>query len=87
MGEINKEEYLKELKVRAKRSHIHRRFQMVGLEIAMLLEDERHKSLYIKMAKEGNMDNLLILAKNVAEKKKIKNKGGYFMRIVKEKKK
>jgi len=71
--------YLKELRRRAKKSHIYRKYQLIGLEIAQALGDEKHKSLYIKLAKEGNGDKLLRLAKEVAEKKNIRNKGAYFM--------
>lgn len=71
--------YLAKLKERAKKSHAYRKYQLLGLEIAMILEDEKHKSLYIKLAKNGNAEKLLRLAKEVAEKKGVKNKGAYFM--------
>ncbi|MDD4762097.1 MAG: hypothetical protein PHZ25_03700 [Candidatus Pacebacteria bacterium] len=81
MEGVKKEKYLEEIKNRKKKSRVYKRFQMIGLEIAMHLEDERHKSLYIKMAKLGDSDKLLALAKNITENKKIKNKGAYFMRM------
>jgi len=77
-----KNDYLSKIKDRNKKSHIYHKFQLTGLEIAMYLEDEKHKSLYIKMAKFGDEFKLLSLAKDVSDRKSIENKGGYFMRIV-----
>jgi hypothetical protein len=73
--------YLEELARRSKESRVYRKYQLTGLLIAEILHDEKHKSLYIKLAKTGNGDRLLALAKDVAERKNIKNKGAYFMRI------
>lgn len=56
-----------------------RKFQLDGLEIAQILGDEKHKSLYIKLAREMNPDELRRLAKEVAENPRVKNKGAYFM--------
>ncbi|HEY4475590.1 MAG TPA: hypothetical protein VJB92_02595 [Candidatus Paceibacterota bacterium] len=78
--------YFKELDKRAKKSRVHRAFQLIGLEIADLLHDRKHKSLYIKLAKKNNGQSLLILAKSVAEREYVKNKGAYFMRLFKIKK-
>jgi len=75
-------DYLQILKERAKKSRVYKKYQLIGLLIAQLLEDEKHKSLYIKLAKKHNNDDLLRIAKEVAERKKIKNKGGYFMRVL-----
>ena len=86
MKTVSSGDYLDNLKEKSKKSRIKVRHQLVGLEIAMYLEDEKHKSLYMKMAKEGDMDRLLSIAKDVSSRK-IKNKGGYFMRIVTEEKK
>lgn len=74
--------YLKGLKERGKESHIYHSHQSVGLEIAAILHDLEHKSLYIKMAKIHNPDRLLSLAKSVAEKRDVKNPGAYFMKLV-----
>ena len=74
--------YLETLKERAKKSHVYRKYQLTGLIIARLLNDEKHKSLYIKLAKEHNNQHLLGIAKDVSERKKIQNKGGYFMRVL-----
>jgi len=79
---IRIDDYTKELKKRAKDSHIYQSHQLVGLEIAKLVEDDSHKSLYMKLAREHGSQRLFELAKRVAEKKSIKNKGAYFMRIL-----
>lgn len=73
--------YFEKLTDRAKKSKVYKPFQLVGLTIAQLLRDERHKSLYIKLAQKHNHDHLLQLAKRVAENKNVTNKGAYFMRI------
>jgi hypothetical protein len=72
-------DYLKELKKRAKESRVYKEYQLDGLEIAQLLKDEKHKSLYIKLAKEGDAQKLRRIAKTIAENKNIRNKGAYFM--------
>lgn len=73
------EDYFKKLKERAKKSHVYRKYQLIGLEIAQILGDEKHKSLYIKLAKERSAEKLLRLAKEIAERKNVENKGAYFM--------
>ena len=75
------EDYLSELKKRSKESHVHRQFQLIGLEIADLLGDRAHKSLYIKLAKDKDPHWLLRLAKEVAEKGDVRRKGAYFMAL------
>lgn len=79
-------DYLDNLKKRGKESRVYRKHQLIGLEIADILNDRAHKTLYIKLAKEQNADQLLGLAKRVAEKKDVESKGAYFMRIVTGKK-
>ncbi len=74
--------YLEILKKRGKESHVYKKFQLTGLLIAQLLNDEKHKSLYIKLAKKHGSDDLLRIAKDVSERKKIQNKGGYFMTVL-----
>ncbi len=76
------QKYLEELEKRKKTSRVHRSYQFVGLEIAAILRDWERRSLYMKLAKEGNADRLLALAKSVAEKRDVKNRGAYFMRLV-----
>jgi len=75
--------YINELKRRAKESRVYKKYQLFGLEIAKVLNDEKHKSLYIKLAKGDSSEKLLRLAKEIAEKKRIKNKGAYFMSCLK----
>jgi hypothetical protein len=77
------DEYLKNLKKRGKESRAYTQHQLLGLEIAEILEDRSHKALYIKLAKERNSGTLLQLAKTIREKKDVKNKGAYFMACMK----
>ncbi|MEW6617619.1 MAG: hypothetical protein AB1333_04365 [Patescibacteria group bacterium] len=79
---INKNKYLESLDERSKNKRVSKNHQLIGLEIADLLEDRAHKALYIKLAKQQNEQKLRTLAKNVAERKNIKNKGAYFMRVL-----
>lgn len=74
-----KSKYIEKLKKRAKESRVYKKYQLIGLEIAQALGDEKHKSLYIKLAKEGNAEKLLRLAKEIGERKGVRNKGAYFM--------
>jgi hypothetical protein len=77
-------EYLEELKKRKESSRVYREYQLIGLEIATALRDEKHKSLYIKLAKQKNAHKLLDLAKDVASRSSIRNKGAYFMSLLKK---
>lgn len=74
--------YLEILQERAKTSRVYKKYQLTGLLIAQLLNDEKHKSLYIKLAKKHKSDDLLRIARDVSERKKIKNKGAYFMKVL-----
>lgn len=74
--------YLEELKKRNKESHVYKKYQMIGLMLSEILRDEEHKALYIKLAKERDEEELMSLAKSIAEKKDVKNKGAYFMRVL-----
>jgi hypothetical protein len=69
---LKSDNYLKKLRQRGKDSHVYRKYQLLGLEIAQILGDEKHKALYIKLAKE---------------RKNVKNKGAYFMRVITDEKK
>lgn len=77
--------YIETLKKRAKQSKVYSPHQMTGLLIAETLSDPAHKALYIKLAKNGNANELLSLAKDVADRDNIKNKGAYFMRLLHKK--
>lgn len=77
-------QYLEALKSRARRSRTYTSYQALGLDIAAILNDWDHKTLYIKLAKDGDPHRLLEVAKSVAERKDIANKGAYFMRVLSE---
>lgn len=79
--------YIEELKRRSKKSRVTKPYQFIGLEIATMLGDKKHKSLYIKLAKELNPIYLLELAHSVSGRKNIKNMGAYFMKILYKKEK
>lgn len=83
----SKNKYVRELKKRAQGSGVHHSHQFLGLEIATLLKDYKHKSLYIKMAKEYDGGELLALAKDVAQRTDVENPGAYFMSITRTLKK
>ena len=84
---MGKPNYLELIRERGKRSRVYRQYQLVGLELAELLRDPAHKALYIKLAKDWNSDELLRVAKDVAGRPNINNKGAYFMKIISEDKK
>ncbi len=75
-------DYLSSLKQRGKESHVYKKYQMTGLMLAEILGDNAHKALYIKLAKEHNEERLIRLARDIAEKRNVKNKGAYFMRML-----
>ena len=75
-------DYLMVVKERGKKSRVYRKYQLTGLMIAEILGDDKHKSLYIKLAKKHSENFLLRMARDVAERKNIKNRGAYFMRLL-----
>lgn len=75
-------DYLKKIEERGKKTKVYKSFQMTGLALSRILDDEEHKALYIKLAKEMDQGALLRLAKDVAEKRRVKNLGAYFMRML-----
>ncbi|MCX7616299.1 MAG: hypothetical protein N2Z68_02825 [Patescibacteria group bacterium] len=81
---MNKEEYLKLLKKRAFVSRIYRSYQLVGLTLASLLSDRKHKTLYIKLAKEIDNQLLLELVKDIAQRN-LKKPAAYFMAVLEKK--
>ncbi len=83
MERLRSNSYAEELARRSRKSRAYTRHQLAGLEIADLLLDRRHTSLYIKLAKEYGPDKLLKIAKLVVEKSKVKNRGAYFMTLLK----
>lgn len=58
--------------------------QMTGLMLAEILNDQAHKSLYMRLAKTYDNDRLLKLAKDIADRANVKNMGAYFMKMLKE---
>ncbi|MDP2629141.1 MAG: hypothetical protein Q8P45_00345 [Candidatus Harrisonbacteria bacterium] len=81
--EFNEDKYFAKLTKRSSQSHVHYKHQELGLELSELLDDRKHKSLYIKLVKEHpRPGRLREIAKSVAERSNIKNPGAYFMRIV-----
>lgn len=81
---VDETEYIKRLKDKRRARRVTEPHQFTGLAIAETLHDEAHKSLYIKLAKQHGGEWLLALAKDVAERKNVKNKGAYFMKLVHE---
>jgi hypothetical protein len=77
--------YLEVLRERQKDSRIYKIHQSTGLALAEILQDEKHKSLYMKLAKEHDNQKLIELAKDVASRRNVANKGAYFMRLLKPK--
>ena len=77
-----KESYLESLKKRASTTRVFKKHQLFGLQIASLLHDEEHRSLYMKLAKEKNAASLMQMARDVADRRTVKNKGGYYMRLL-----
>jgi hypothetical protein len=80
---MKRDEYFAKLKQRSITSHVYRKYQLDGLEIAQILGDEKHKSLYIKLAKERNAQELRLLARSVADRTGVKNPGALFMYLLK----
>ncbi|MBI3638550.1 hypothetical protein HY227_02295 [Candidatus Wolfebacteria bacterium] len=79
---MEEKNYIEILKDRSKTSHVYKKFQLTGLLISQILNDEKHKSLYIKLAKKHSEEKLMRLAKEVGERKGVKNKGAYFMKLL-----
>jgi hypothetical protein len=81
---LNTGGYLQGLKDRSQKARVTQRFQLIGLEIATALHDLSHKAIYIKYAKELGEERMLSLAKDIAQRRDVKNPGAYFMSMVKE---
>jgi hypothetical protein len=75
-------DYLELLKERSKKSRVYSPHQLTGLLIAEILSDNSHKALYMRLAKKHGADKLLKLAKDVADRKNVMNKGAYFMKLL-----
>ena len=86
MPPLKKSDYIAKLKERRGESRIYQKHQLVGLEIAGLLGDKAHKSLYIKLARENDGEALLRLAREISRMGHVAKKGAYFMSCVAAKK-
>lgn len=84
MEKVSKSKYLDVLKERRSKTRVSKQYQSTGLTLAEILEDGDHKSLYIKLAKQYDAQTLIGLAKDVALRKQVKNKGAYFMRVLQQ---
>lgn len=73
--------YMSTLDERAGTSRVYQSHQLIGLQLADILEDRKHKALYMRLAKKHDNQKLIEVAKGVAENSKIINKGAYFMRV------
>lgn len=81
-GSVSDPGYLKTIRERKEKSKVYRKHQLMGLTLAEILEDPGHKSFYMKLAREMDPDRLIQLAKDVASRTGVKNKGAYFMRLL-----
>lgn len=77
-------EYIKTLAKRAKESKVYKPFQSTGLMLAEILDDPKHKAIYIRLCKIYDNQELIIKARDVAERRGIKNMGAYFMKMIKD---
>ena len=78
--------YMDRLKERGEGGRVTKSYQMTGLQLANILDDQKHKGLYMRLAKKYNNNDLMILAKDVADRPNISNRGAYFMKVFKENK-
>ncbi len=76
--------YLNRMRERKRRGAVTTSHQLTGLMLAEILGDEAHKSLYMRLAKTYSERRLIVLARDIAERKRVVNKGAYFMRVVHE---
>ena len=74
-------DFVELVKKRGRMSKVFKKYQWDGLEIAALLKDESHKTLYIKLVKENPNLDLVALARDISSRKNIGNKGAYFMTL------
>ncbi|MCL5017223.1 MAG: hypothetical protein M1155_00955 [Patescibacteria group bacterium] len=76
--------YLKTLEKRSKESRVYKPFQSTGLMLAEILDDQKHKAIYMRLCKIYDNQELIRKARDVAERKSVENKGAYFMKMLKE---
>ena len=82
---MNAKKYLETLGSRGRESKAYQKHQHIGVEIAEMLGDAKHTGLYIKLCSQYQPEDLLAVAKDIAGKGTVKNKGAYFMKVYKEK--
>ena len=80
-------EYWAALEGKIRKQQVTKPHQLIGLEIADILNDREHRALYIKFAQHYDTDWLLGLAKRVAERPDVRSRGAYFMHILSMKEK
>lgn len=78
--------YLKNLREKGKKSRVYNHYQAIGLALSDILEDRSHKILYISLAKKYDAGRLLEIAKDIADRAGVRNRGAYFMKVLKEQK-
>ena len=76
------ESYMENLIQKKKDSHIYFKHQDLGFTLSELLNDKKHISLYMKLAKLYEAHYLLGIANDICERKDINNKGAYFMKVL-----
>ncbi|MEK7462795.1 MAG: hypothetical protein AAB621_00295 [Patescibacteria group bacterium] len=79
-----KKDYLKTLAKRAKESKVYKPFQSTGLMLAEILDDSENKAIYMRLCKIYDNQELIIKARDVAERRGIANMGAYFMKMIKD---
>ncbi len=78
-------DYIKNLKEKQKKSRVYSKNQAIGLALGEILEDRSHKILYMSLAKQYDGEVLLALAKDIAQRREVKELGAYFMKVLKAK--
>lgn len=85
LGNFSKE-YLGNIAKRGKQSRVYTSFQNIGLELAGILGDPTHTALYIRIAKtHPDHQALMSLAKDIAARPGVANRGAYFMKMLHKK--
>jgi len=77
-------DYIKTLNKRAEQSRIYKKFQSTGLMLAEILDDPENKAIYMRLCKIYDNQELIIKARDVAERRGITNMGAYFMKMIKD---
>lgn len=70
------------IKQRSLTSKAYKDYQAAGVDVAELLNDRKHKALYIRLAKLHGSNKIRNLAKEVCDKPGVLNRGAYLMRLL-----